>query len=92
MFDGAGFLQMIGIGFIGFGALCLFAATRQPFDVRLGWLVTALDFSWVILSALVLLTNALNLTTGGSWAVLIVADIVLVIGILEVVGLRRLRA
>jgi hypothetical protein len=68
-----------------------YVSSRTPFNKTLAWEVIALNFAYVALSALVLLTNALQLTTEGSWLVLIAADIVLTLGILQTVGVRRLQ-
>lgn len=59
-------------------------------DKRLAWFVITMDSAWVVLSMLLLLTNALDLNTAGNWAVLIQADIVLTLAVLQIIGVRRI--
>jgi hypothetical protein len=90
--DGVGFLRLVGVMCIGFAPFIAFAAARRPFDTRLGWAIVALDVTWVAISALDLVTNGLGLSSAGSWAMLIQADMVLVIAVLEIVGVSRAQA
>ena len=87
---GATVLSILGIGLFIWMADVLFVATRSPMETRLAWGIVAGDMLWVVGSALILLTNALPLTTGGGWLVLILADAVLVFALVQIVGIRRL--
>src|SRR5215211_3293259 len=63
--DGVGFLRLVGVMCIGFAPFVAFAATRRPFDTRLGWGIVALDVTWVAISALELVTNGFGLSSAG---------------------------
>jgi hypothetical protein len=80
-------LRVMGIGFLPVAALVLY--TAQTLNKRLAWFITAIDIVWGLLSFILLLTNALGLSTGGNWLLLIQADIVLLFGIMEWVGISR---
>jgi hypothetical protein len=80
-------LRVMGIGFLPVAALVLY--TAQTLNKRLAWIITAADIGWPLLSFILLLTNALGLSTEGNWLLLIQADIVLLFGIMEWVGISR---
>ena len=63
---------------------------REGTDLRQARLIVAANAAWVAASFLLLVTNALPLTTAGAWIVMIQADAVLVIIIAEIVAIRRL--
>lgn len=65
-------------------------ATRPQLDMWFVKLIFALDCAWVLVSIALLLTGLLPLTTGGKWAIGVVADIVALFALLEFLGLRRL--
>lgn len=65
-------------------------ATRPQLDLRFVKLIFALDCAWVLVSIALLLTGLLPLSTGGKWAIGVVADIVALFALLEFLGLRRL--
>lgn len=88
--SGRAFLMFLVVGVGLFAAFVAYTAYSQPFERTYAWAIFVLDIAWVVVSWLLLATQALPLTTQGSWAVLIVADIVLLFGIVEFVGLRRL--
>lgn len=67
-----------------------YVARQNPFNLTYARLVIGGDLLWVIGSAIILVLNPFNFSTEGSWATLIVADIVLVFGIAQFVGIRRL--
>lgn len=90
LMSGSVLIGLLGLAFVPFAGLVLYTSTRRPIDRRLAWQVIALDSAWVFLSALVLLTNVLDLNTAGNWAVLIQADIVLTLAVLQIIGIRRL--
>jgi hypothetical protein len=80
-------LRVMGILFLPVAALVLY--TAQTLNKRLAWFITAIDIGWPLLSFALLLTNALGLSTEGNWLLLIQADIVLLFGIMEWVGISR---
>jgi hypothetical protein len=92
LMSGSAFFGILGLAFIPFAGLVFYTATRRPIDKRLVWFVIAMDSAWVILSILVLLTNVLNLNTAGNWAVLLQADVVLVLAVLQIIGVRRIKS
>lgn len=88
---GGPFLFGMGIALILYaGLLAWMLSNRGPRDT--GLLATTGDIAWVIGSIILLVTDALELTTGGNWAVLIVGDIVLTFAIVQIIGLRRMKA
>ncbi len=89
--ESATFILIIGIGLLLFAGSLLFTATREQVHRSSAWQAILGDFAWVILSYIILVTGAIPFSNTGSWAVLIIADIVLVFGILQWVGLRRMR-
>lgn len=91
LLTGAGFILVLGLAILAFAGLLFYMTTRPVLDLSLARAVFVLDVAWVIVSLLILLSGALPLTTAGSWAVLIVSDIVAVFAIAEYVGLRRAR-
>ena len=91
LLEGTTFILIIGIGLLLFAGSLVYTATREQVHRPSAWQAILGDFAWVILSYIILVTGAIPFSTTGSWAVLIVADIVLVFGILQWVGLRRMR-
>lgn len=92
LFDGQTFVLVIGIGLLLF-ALGLFVDVRQDeIDPAHAMVTIGMDMAWVVGSAVILITGALPFTTAGSWAVLIVADIVALFAIVQYVGLRRIQS
>jgi len=82
-------LELLGLGFVAFGALCGWVASRT--DMPIGWARTifVLDASWVAISAVVLMLPA-AWTVAGIAGIVVVALIVADLAILEYLGLRRL--
>jgi hypothetical protein len=66
-------------------------ATTAVLNSKLVWLIIVLDVSWVITSAVLLLTDLVPLTTTGQWIIGLLAEIVAVFAVLEYVGLRKTR-
>lgn len=90
LFDGVGLITVLGISIASFGLDVLYIATRKPINTTFASMIAIADFAWVAISWLLLVSGALAFSDMGNWAVLIVSDIVLVFGILEVVGIRRI--
>lgn len=89
--DASLIIAVIGVGILGFAAFLWTIIAKSLLDRRLAAAVFIMDVAWVVISLVVLVTDAFSLSTGGRWAVLIVADVVAVFAILEFVGMRRLR-
>lgn len=88
--SGSAFIFDVGALLVVFGALMGWIASHPTINQTYVREIIAVDVAWVVISVVFLLTNALNLSTMGSWAVLLVADSVAVIGALKIYGLRRL--
>lgn len=93
-FFGAGtalFFIVLGAGLI-FHAVTLYMNTRtQNVNRYFAWYAIAGDIAWVLATALILLTNAFDLSSGGKWLLLIIGDIVLIFAIVQFIGLRRMK-
>jgi hypothetical protein len=83
-------LELLGLGVIGFGALCAWVASRPTLPQAWARVIFAADLAWVAGSALVLLMP--SWTTTGIAGIVVVALIVADLAILEYLGLRRLGA
>jgi hypothetical protein len=84
-------ISVIGIDLMIFAGLMWLAAQRTPIVKWHIWGIIAIDALWVLASLELTLGGLVSFTTFGFWAVLIVADVVLLIGILKIVGLRKLQ-
>ena len=84
-------LEIIALGVIllPFAAFVAWAATRPTINRQAVRIIIAMDIAWVLGSALLLLTGVLPLTSGGKWAIGIVADIVACFALGQFIGLRR---
>ncbi len=82
-------LELLGLGFVAFGAVCGWVASRP--DMPLGWAraIFLLDASWVAISAVILMLPA-SWTGAGIAGIVVVALIVADLAILEYLGLRRI--
>lgn len=88
--NGTSFMLVLGAGLLFFAGGLLWTASRPKLNKMMAREIVFMDIMWVIASAVLLLTEALPLTTEGSWAILIVADIVATFAVLQYVGIRRL--
>lgn len=82
-------LELLGVGFVAFGALCAWVASRT--DMPIGWAraIFVLDASWVAISAVILMLPA-SWTLAGIAGIVVIALIVADLAILEYLGLRRI--
>lgn len=85
----AALLQIVGAVFVGFTAGVAYTATRPAIDRRAAWLIMSLNFGWVALSAAALILGWLPLTPLGFWVVVVQAVVVDLLGVAQLVGLRR---
>jgi hypothetical protein len=83
-------LQALGLGVLLFGLEVGWIALRSTDLRRAGQVILALDVAWVAASVLLVMSGWLALTQAGFWAVVIVADIVALLAVLEFFGLRGL--
>lgn len=85
----------LGIVFLFFAAYLFMAAKASPPNTFMVKTIIAVAVLWVVESSILLFlpaTNPLALSTGGKWAVVILADIVFIFGLTQFLGLRRLKA
>ena len=87
-----GVIALLGLVILGCVVLFIMNTIKPEVDWRFGLAALIIDALWVAGSMAILAFDLFGLSTAGRWAVLIVADIVLVFAILEYIGLRRLRA
>jgi len=83
--------ELLGVGFVAFGGLCAWVASRP--EMPMGWAraIFVLDTSWVAISAVMLALPA-SWTTAGITGIVVVAAIVADLAILEYLGLRKISA
>jgi hypothetical protein len=82
-------LTSLAIGLLVFAGWLLWNARRQKIRLVDAWIGVALDMVWVVGSYVLLF--AVEFTTGGKWAVGLVAELVFLFGVLQWLGLRRIR-
>lgn len=82
---------LLGIGMAIYGVL-VGRESRQTLTSMTGYVIGTLNLIFVILCALILVADAFGLTTSGRWAILMGADIVLVLAVLQYIGGRRINA
>jgi hypothetical protein len=83
--------MILGLNLVIYAGITLYYAGQEAIDKRFAWFAVIADGIWVIASAAILLTNAFDLSVGGKWLVLILADVVLAFAIAQYIGLRRTR-
>lgn len=85
-------IALLGIGVVGFGAICWFIASRPEMPVALARIVLWADIGWVAGSALLLALAGPALTGWGFALIIGLAVVVADLAIFEWLGLRRLAA
>lgn len=83
--------ELLGLGFVVFGALCAWVASRPAMPVGWARAIFALDASWVAISAVLLMLPA-SWTTAGIAGIVVIALVVADLAILEYLGLRKIAA
>jgi hypothetical protein len=83
-------LMSLGVQLLLFAGLLVWLATREVIRPGLALAVVIADVLWVVGTVPLLLAGVL--TTAGFWTAAMVADVVGVFAVLQLVGLRRLRA
>ncbi len=84
-------LLFLGVFFIFWAGVQAFIARNPTRNLHFTQAILAVDFLWVVGSYGLLLSQALQLNDVGNVALLIQADMVLVIAIAKIVGWRRSR-
>ncbi len=85
-------MVVTGVSLLFFAAGLVHNSARERVSLMEAKLAVAMDMAWVLGSGLaILFANALGLTRPGTWAIVVVADVVLVFAILQGLGLRRQR-
>ena len=79
---------VLGLGLVLFAAGLLRNSLRETLNRSEAVVTVILDAGWVLGSAALIYAGVL--TTAGNWAVAIVADIVLIFGLLQLFGIRKL--
>jgi hypothetical protein len=85
-------LVVLGIVLLGYGAMLLFFADREPVNRRVAQIAIVLNMLWVVDSYAGLLFGFFPVNTAGKWAIAIIAEAVFVFGLLEIYALRRLKS
>lgn len=85
-------IALLGIGVVGFGAICWFIASRPAMPVALARIVLWADIGWVAGSALLLALAAPSLTGWGFALIIGLAVVVADLAVFEWLGLRRMAA
>lgn len=82
-------LLLTGASLLPFACALAFNAQRPVPNRVAAWIAVGLDLAWVAGSAALLIGHLRPLTSAGYWAVLGVAEVVLTLAVLQIVGLRR---
>ncbi len=82
-------LRLVGASLLPFAVSLWMNARRAEVSRREAWLAVGLDLAWVAGSAALILGELWPLTTAGRWAVIGVAEVVLLWALLQTAGLVR---
>ena len=81
-------LTALGIGLLGYAGWLLWNARREKIKIFDAWIAVILDMVWVMGSYALLFE--VKFSNGGKWAVVLVAELVFLFGVMQWVGLRRI--
>ena len=81
-------LTALGIGLIAYAGWLLWNARREKIKIADAWIAVVLDMVWVLGSYVLLF--AVRFSTGGKWAVALVAEVVFLFGVMQWLGLRKI--
>ena len=73
---------------LGYAAWLLWTARREKIKIVHAWIAVLLDMVWVVGSYTLLF--AVRFSSGGKWAVGLVAEVVFLFGVMQWLGLRRI--
>ena len=82
-------LAIVGAGLLVYAAGLFRNALRSTVSQIEVWIAIAMDGGWVLGSAVLIYAGVL--TSTGNWVVALAADMVLLFGVLQYYGLRKLR-
>jgi len=82
-------LAGLGVGLILFAAALVFSARRSELKLPEASVAVVLDFAWVLGSYIILFL--VPFSAQGKWVITAIADVVLAFGILQLVGIHRIR-
>ena len=82
-------LITLGIGLLVFAAVLVLFARKNPIKLLDAWIAVILDAAWVIGSYPLLFV--VPFSTSGKWVVGIVAEVVMVVALMQWLGIRRIR-
>jgi hypothetical protein len=82
-------LITLGIGLLVFAAVLVLFARKNPIKLLDAWIAVILDAAWVIGSYPLLFV--VPFSTSGTWIVGIVAEVVMVVALMQWLGIRRIR-
>ncbi|HEY6250902.1 MAG TPA: hypothetical protein VI685_13155 [Candidatus Angelobacter sp.] len=82
-------LAVLGIGLLAYAAWLLWTATRRQIKMVDAWIAVILDMAWVVGSYALLF--AVQFSSGGKWVMVAVAELVFLFGVMQWLGLRRIR-
>jgi hypothetical protein len=83
-------LVLDGMLFLGYGALLLYYAGREPENRRIARIAIVLNALWAIGSFAGVIFGWFPVNSAGNWAIILAAEAVAIFAILEFVALRRL--
>ena len=81
-------LSALGIGLLGYAAWLTWIARREKIKITDAWIAVILDMVWVMGSYALLFT--VRFSSGGKWAVGLVAEVVFLFGVMQWLGLRKI--
>lgn len=81
-------LTALGIGLLGYAGWLLWNARREKIKILDAWIAVILDMVWVMGSYALLFE--VKFSSGGKWAVVLVAELVFLFGVMQWIGLRRI--
>lgn len=80
-------LTPLGIGLLGYAGWLLWNANREKITIVDAWIAVILDMLWVVGSYALLF--GVRFSSAGKWAVVLVAELVLLLAVMQWLRLRR---
>lgn len=89
-FQSPALLRELGASLLFFAAVVAFTATRRPIRLWAAATISAMDISWVVGTAALLIARPDLLNTAGTITALVVAFVVADFALFQIIGIRRL--